>query len=201
MPATLRLGAPIWAALLAEFVLVVVAVFLALAAGQWADGRRAARNADAAVARIATEMAGNRRYLIIAIDQHQKTLDDLDARLAAMQALDIATATDEEIAAAGSITPFRPWRAAWRLAEGHGDLAHVDPDVAFKLTAAYERQDLYATYGAQYLSVAFDLNYRDEARADAVRDAIAQVLYTLLLLERSLLEAYDEALAAVAASP
>ena len=199
MPTTLRPRLRIGLNLLAEFVLVVIAVLLALAASQWADGRAQRKSADQALERIYYEIDNNKRVLEYVIDLHETTFTDFDAKMDTMMALDMRSATPEEIAAAGNISPFRPWSAAWRLAEANGDLPNIEYPVAIEVTGAYALQESYLQYGSSFFAVAFDLDYRDPERSDLARDAMAFSLFTLLDIERALLTEYDEALAAIEA--
>ena len=125
MAATVRGGMPVWATLLVEFFLVILAVLLALWAGEWVKSKEREARALSALEAIYFELQGNRQFLQIITDQHASFAENFDERVEIMMTLDPLTASPEEIANAGFI-PFRGWDSAWKLAQQSNALSDID---------------------------------------------------------------------------
>ncbi|MBL4620540.1 MAG: hypothetical protein JKX88_10645 [Marinicaulis sp.] len=193
MPATIRKGFPVWATLFIEFLLVIAAVMLALWAGEWVKSNERKQSAATALENIYYEIRGNKQYLEQLHQRHKDYAENFDERFDAMVAIDPLTASSEEVWAANLI-PFRGWDAAWRLAQAGGVLSEVNYEYAVAITSAYGIQEIYADYGKEYLSVAFNLDYVDPDKIDQVRDSIKATLASFIIFNQTLLNQYDVAL-------
>jgi hypothetical protein len=193
MAATVRVGLPVWATLLIEFLLVITAVLLALWAGEWVKSNERKEKAATALENIYYEIRGNKQYLEQLHQFHKDYAENFDERFDAMVAIDPLTASSEEVWAANLI-PFRGWDAAWRLAQTGGILSDVNYEYAVAITSAYGIQEIYADYGKEYLSVAFNLDYVDPDKKGQVRDSIKATLSSFIIFNQTLLEQYDKAL-------
>jgi len=139
------------------------------------------------------EIRGNKQYLEQLHQRHKDYAENFDERFDAMVAIDPLTASSEEVWAANLI-PFRGWDAAWRLAQAGGVLSEVNYEYAVAITSAYGIQEIYADYGKEYLSVAFNLDYVDPDKIDQVRDSIKATLASFIIFNQTLLNQYDVAL-------
>jgi len=200
MPATIRKGFPVWATLFIEFLLVITAVLLALWAGEWVKSNERKAFAATALEYIYYEIKGNKRYLERVHQLHKDYAENFDARLEAMNALDLLAASSEELAAV-SFTPFRGWDAAWRLAQAEGVFSDVGYEYAVAVTSAYGLQEIYTDFGKEYLSVAFNLDYVDPGKKDQVRDSLKATLASFISLNESLLDEYNKTLALLEGHP
>ncbi len=200
MAATIRNGLPVWATLLIEFLLVIIAVLLALWAGEWVKAKERRAVATTALENIYHEINGNKHYLEIIHAQHLAYAESFDERFSAMLEIDPLTASQEELTSAGVI-PFRGWDAAWRVAQTRGILSDIDYEYAVALTAAYTIQEIYSDFGKEYVGIAFNLDYVDPEKRDLVHESLKSSLATFLSFDQSLLEQYDETLEKIRAHP
>jgi hypothetical protein len=178
-----------------ELLLIVVAVLLALAADQWIQERTKRKHAEATLINIYYEILNNREHLVAVIQQRQSTLDQFDEKLAVFDKIDVLSASEDDLKDLGHFAPYQPWDTGWKLAESSGALMRIDYKLAHKVTAVYRLQFTYSEFAQMYWrSISFDLDYLDASRSQKAKKAIASGIYSLILYEKAMLAAYDDAL-------
>ena len=166
-----------------EVTFISIGVFLALMGDQWRESRHDRELAMASLRGFRAEILANQTAVRAVKDYHV----DLLARLRAYLALDSASRKGATVRLAG-LQPVFFERTAWDLAMATQSLAHIDQDLAFRLSRIYGLQRTYAesTQGvmqAMYLRPLIE-----------TFDGLTAYYGDLVLWEPALLKQYDEIL-------
>lgn len=185
------LGRPWLARVLAESVLIVLSVLVALGVDEWRDTRARETRAEMALASIAVELQQNLETLERARGNHVAKSDSLSA-YATRGAL-----PPPEVYMYGMFSPGLVQSTAWESARETGATSDMPYELVLRLSRVYDRQERYRVLAAA-MTEDIMRDVRREGMETVLRDRFASFI-TLQLdfagREESLLEAYSSVLA------
>jgi hypothetical protein len=131
---------PTWLVkIIVEVAFISIGVFLALMGEQWRESRHDRELALASLRGFRSEIAGNQKAVAAVKDYHVDLLASLRAYLAA----DPKSRRIDSVRIVG-LQPVFFERTAWDLAMATQSLAHIDQDLAFRLSRIYGLQGVYS---------------------------------------------------------
>ena len=171
----------------AEVILISLGVFLALMGDQWRENARNRELAQESLRRLQSEIQTNEEAVSAVREYHATTLASLQALLS----------PDEETREAASVRlegvrPVFFENTAWDMALAIGSLVHIDPDVAFELSAIYDAQRRYDSLTVGFTNAMY--MHPPSANDDAFFQALAVYYGDVVLMEPELLRHYAEVL-------
>ena len=203
-------------AFVTALLMISVAVFLGLLADQWRESRQLHQAGLAALSRLQAEVLTNQKMVTAERDYHQNVLKDLTAFVNAARVFSYDThpmawktprpgdrkAFFEANPRFDGTHPIFFEHTAWDLAVVTQALAHIDPDLAYRISRVYTQQVLFQAYEMNFVAPITT----PASLADGMVAAYAGSLYAYfgdvdtqesLLLERyeALIPALNQALA------
>lgn len=179
-------------ALLIEVFSVVIAVFFALAVDEWWEDLENRERAEEALVRIIDEVKENRADIVDDIAYHEQQLAKIEPVLAQLDAGDsIEPGTEVGLSVDISILSDTSWKAAQMMRL----LRYFPADSVDQITGAYSLQKLYYEYAVFLFQTMGSLESHTAPKESIIRAAHHNVRF-ILNLERTLLRAYDEVIAA-----
>ena len=131
---------PTWLVkIIVEVAFISIGVFLALMGEQWRESRHDRELALASIRGFRSEILANQKAVAAVKDYHV----DLLARLRAYLQADPKSRSADTVRIVG-LQPVFFERTAWDLAMATQSLAHIDQDLAFRLSRIYGLQRTYA---------------------------------------------------------
>jgi hypothetical protein len=125
--------------IIVEVTFISIGVFLALMGEQWRESRHDRELALASLRGFRSEIVANQKAVAAVTDYHV----DLLARLRAYLKSDPKSRSPDTVRIVG-LQPVFFERTAWDLAMATQSLAHIDQDLAFRLSRIYGLQRTYA---------------------------------------------------------
>jgi hypothetical protein len=188
---------PAWGRLLAESVLIVLSILLALGADAWRDGRIESDRREAALDNVRAEIEANIAALETALPYHVEVLGRLgetvraDHRVAGFAVL-------AAVAPRGLQSPDIR-RTAWLTALSSGVVASFDYNITYVLSGLYDMQEqgVVTTIG-RITDILFSTELHDPTRVGIALTRIDALTRELVGQEEYLLGRSREVLAALA---
>lgn len=128
--------------LLAESVLIVLSVLLALAVNEWRDERERAARAEMALASIEAELRENAEAVERARTRHRVKMDTLSAYAAS------GRLPPPEVYLYGMFSPGALHSTAWESAREAGVTSDIPYDLVLTLSRVYDAQNRYRALAA-----------------------------------------------------
>ena len=173
-------------ALLAEALMVVFAVLVALAVDEWRENREIDAQVARAEAGVDAELRANQDTLRAGAASVQAMYDSVSSMVARMRAGEVI----REAALGGTLPEFSD--AAWETARVTGAVAHMPYERVLRTARVYETQALTRQAQAQILSTLGGVVARG-LQLDLLLDLQGE-LFIILQIYANLSERYDEAL-------
>lgn len=187
---------PIWLPrVLAESVLIVLSVLLALAADEWRESRRHRREAATAQREIVEELRTNRNAVREALRYHSTLVDTLAAHR------DSAWTPSPRLFSRGFVAPAQLSQTAWSSASETGTLTHMDYRTVLELSRVYAQQERYEVQARAIGQILYNELYQG-GTGSVVRNHrnLASIIGAFRYRERELLEVYARTLAPLSMS-
>ena len=168
---------------------VVLAVLLALAVDQWREDRANAALAQLAADRIESEVRANRQELSRAAGRHGEIYEDLETSLE--QLPERGSNVDFEVNFAIAVLSS----SAWETSRATRAVHHMDFDWVLRIAKVYDLQSLYLDSQREVVRHISTLGAGGAEPGEILQGLLGRIA-TVRDLERGLLAAYDEVLAA-----
>jgi len=173
-------------ALLAEALMVVFAVLVALAVDEWRENREIDEQVARAEAAVDAELRANQAELSGGATSVQAMYDSVSSMVARMRAGGVV----REAALGGNLPEFSD--AAWETARVTGAVAHMPYERVLRTARVYETQALARQAQGQVLSTVGGVVAKG-LQLDLLQDLQGE-LFIILQIYASLGDRYDEAL-------
>ena len=180
-------------ALLAEAVMVVFAVLVALAVDEWREHREIAARVARAEAGVEAELRANQEELRLGSASVQAMYDSVSSVVTRLQAGEVI----REAGLGGNLPEFSD--AAWETARVTGAVAHMPYRRVLRTAQVYETQALVREAQSQVLASFGGIVARG-LQVDLLQELQGE-LFIALQIYASLAQRYDEALGAGAGPP
>jgi hypothetical protein len=177
-----------FAMILLEVVLISGGVFLGLLGEQWRERASEREVATTSLRRLRTEITANREALAKMAPYHGQVRDGLRAYFKAPD-----NGKTFAVKMEMGIGPVFFQRTAWDMTQATGALAHIEPELAFALSAAYgTQQDYTALQAAVLQGTIYGRSWRQDF--DGYWQSISNFLGDASFFDPALLKAYDHVL-------
>ncbi len=190
-----------WLFLVAEGLLIVCSVLLALALEAWWDGRKQHAEAAQALVRVRAEIADNRREAETAYAYHQQVIAAYTAALESAPPEEDETAVEWLISRnvmANGLAPPILNSVAWETARDGGALSRWDDELEAQLRRTYFQQARGASATFPELARAFfSPDAHDAARTEVTLRRIQAMIREFTSQEGALVSIYGGTLAVI----
>ena len=194
-----------------ELVMISVAVFLGLLADQWRESRQFQAAGLAALSRLQAEVLTNQKMVTAERDYHQRMLKDLTAFVNAARVFPYDThpmawktprpgdrkAFFDANPRLEGTHPIFFEHTAWDLAVVTQALAHIDPDLAYRISRVYTQQALFQTYEMNFVATITTPASLADGMVAAYAESLWQYFGDVDYQEKRLLEQYETLIPAV----
>ena len=177
---------------IAESVLIVFSVLLALGVDEWREKSAHERQAAAARREILAELRANRDAVRESMRYHATVLDSLAAHRG-----DAGWTPPVRLFSRGFVSPAQFSHTAWSSASETGALTHMDYDAVLRYSRVYAQQDRYAEQTRAVSNLIYAELYRGGADGIASNHRnLAAIIHAFRFREAELLAVYDRTLSA-----